>query len=141
MSIYLNQKQFKIGDVYMMHFYGQGSAQNGVRPGIIIQNNLGNKHSPNVVALPLTSSLKNLHQPTHVVLPAAETGLRVDSMVVCESPMSIPKRCIESYITSIPHKYMRKIAKAFLIEHPMLCYLDNDDMASVRKEAYSLFAV
>jgi mRNA interferase MazF len=141
MSLYLKDKHPRIGDVYMMDFYGQGSAQSGMRPGIVIQNNIGNKNSPNVVAIPLTSALKNLHQPTHVVLPAAETGLKVDSMVICESPMSIPKENIHYYMTTIPNHYMRKVAKAFLIEHPMLYYLNMDDVSSVQKEAYSLFAV
>lgn len=121
-----------IGDVYMMHFYGQGSAQNGMRPGVVIQNNIGNKNSPNVVALPLTTSLKHLNQPTHVVLSAKDTGLKFDSMVICESPMSIPKENIKSYLTTVSRKQMKEIAKAFLIEHPMLCYLDNDDVSAVR---------
>lgn len=141
MSIYLKGTHPCIGDVYMMDFYGRGSAQSGIRPGVVIQNNIGNKHSPNVVALPLTSVLKNLHQPTHVFLPASDTGLHVDSMVICESPMSIPKVNIKEFITKIPYSYMREIAKAFLIEHPMLCYLDDDDVNSVQEEAYSLLAV
>ena len=141
MSVYLKVRQPRIGDVFMMHFYGQGSAQSGIRPGIVIQNNIGNRNSPNVVALPLTSSLKNLHQPTHVLLPAAETGLQKDSMVVCESPMSIPKESIKSYITTISKDYMREVAMAFLIEHPMLYYLNKDDVNSVQQEAYSRFAV
>lgn len=131
----------KIGDVYMMYFYGQGSAQRGIRPGVIIQNNVGNKNSPNIVALPLTTSLKNLHQPTHVVLPAKHTGLQSDSMAICECPMSIPKNNMRSYVTTIPNQYMREIAKAFLIEHPMLCYLNDSDVVAVQEEAHSLLVV
>ena len=140
MSIYLKNKDPKIGDVYMMHFYGQGSAQCGIRPGIVIQNNIGNKNSPNVVAVPLTTSFKNLNQPTHVFLLASETGLSKDSMVICESPMSIPKDKIHFYITHLSHKFMRLVAKAFLIEHPLLSYLNNDDVHDVQKEVHSLLA-
>ena len=139
MSVSLT-RQPKIGDVYMMEFYGQGSAQSGVRPGIVLQNNIGNLKSPNVVAVPLTSSLKKINHPTHVFLPARKTGLRVDSVVLCESPMSIPKKCIGSYLITIPNHYMRKIARAFLLEHPILCFLNEKDLFSIRQEAYSLIA-
>lgn len=141
MSIYLRDNHPRIGDIYMMQFYGQGSAQYGNRPGLIIQNDLGNRHSPNVVALPLTSSLKNLNQPTHVLLTARETGLRKDSVVICESPMSIPKEHIGAHITRLPNHLMKQIAMAFLLEHPMLCFLDNDDVKNIKEEAYSLIAV
>ena len=139
MSVSL-ERQPRIGDVFMMEFYGQGSAQAGCRPGIILQNNIGNKKSPNVVAVPLTSSLKKMNQPTHVFLPKNGTGLKMDSVVLCESPMSVPKKNIGSYLVTIPNHYMRKIARAFLLEHPILCFLNEKDLFSIRQEAYSLIA-
>ena len=130
----------RIGDVYMMEFYGKGSAQNGFRPGIIIQNNIGNQNSPNVVAIPLTSAIKKMGQPTHVLLPSDETGLKMNSIALCECPMSIPKDNIGVYVTTIPHHYMREVAIAFLLEHPVLTYLDASETLKVRKESYSLVA-
>lgn len=124
----------------MMEFYGRGSAQKGYRPGIIIQNNIGNKHSPNIVAIPLTSSLKNLDQPTHVLLPANSTGLRKDSIALCESLMSIPKESVGAYVLTIPKYFMGEIAKAFLFEHPVLCFLNENEMNSIREKTYSLIA-
>lgn len=47
-----------IGEVYLMKFNGEGSEQSGVRLGVVFQNNVGNTNSPNIIALPLTSSLK-----------------------------------------------------------------------------------
>ena len=140
MSRYNTRTSPKVGDIYMMEFYGQGSAQDGFRPGLVVQNNIGNKMSPNVVALPLTSGLKNMHQPTHVFLPAAETGLRADSIVLCESPMSIPKSKIKSFKARLSKHYMREVAKAFLLEHPVLCFLSLQEMTDVQQEAYSLIA-
>lgn len=84
-------RQPQIGDVYLMQFGGSGSEQNGWRPGIVFQNNIGNAYSPNIIALPLTSQIKKANQPTHVVLPAKETGLRKDSMVLCENPERMSK--------------------------------------------------
>lgn len=49
----------KIGEVYLMNFGGTESEQSGWRPGLIFQNNIGNEYSPNVIALPLTTSLKS----------------------------------------------------------------------------------
>lgn len=48
----------QIGEVYLMKFSGSGSEQVGWRPGLVFQNNVGNSFSPNIIALPLTSSIK-----------------------------------------------------------------------------------
>lgn len=50
----------RIGDVYLMRFAGDASEQTGWRPGLVFQNNIGNVHSPNIIALPLTSSIKKI---------------------------------------------------------------------------------
>lgn len=52
------EKYPRIGEVYNMYFNGTGSEQSGWRPGVVFQNNIGNSKSPNIIALPLTSSLK-----------------------------------------------------------------------------------
>ena len=48
----------KIGEVYLIDFPQDGHTQGGIRPGVIFQNDVGNKYSPNVVVLPLTTSIK-----------------------------------------------------------------------------------
>ena len=59
-----------------------GSVQSGFRPGIIIQNNIGNKYSPTVIVMPLTSKLKSLKQPTHLLIKSSqENGLISDSVL------------------------------------------------------------
>ena len=91
-----------IGEVYMMEFEGSGSEQSGYRPGLIFQNNVGNAHSPNIIALPLTSSVKKMGQPTHVLLKASETGLLKDSVVLCENPQRMSKERIGRFLTGCP---------------------------------------
>ena len=76
----------RIGEIYYMLFEGRDSEQSGWRPALVFQNNVGNVHSPNLIVLPLTSSLKKQDMPTHVMLRASETGLPKDSMVICENP-------------------------------------------------------
>ena len=90
-----------IGDIYLMRFDGTGSEQKGWRPGVVFQNNVGNAFSPNIIALPLTSALKKTSQPTHVVVKASDSGLRMDSMVLCENPEKMSKARLGTYRTNI----------------------------------------
>lgn len=124
-----------IGEVYMMEFKGAGTAQSGWRPGVVLQNNIGNANSPNIIALPLTSSIKKVDQPTHVVVPAAETNLWKDSMVLCENPETIAKGSIGRYMTTLPEKYMKKIAIASCIATTAIAYLTADDLINVWQTA------
>lgn len=128
----------QIGDVYLMNFGGQGNEQKGWRPGIVFQNNLGNKYSPNIIALPLTSSLKKSNQPTHVVLPANETGLAKDSMVLCENPERMSKERLGNYLTTIPEEYMSKIAVANLLATSAISFIDPDLLLVAWQKALSL---
>ena len=55
-----------------------GSIQSGYRPGIVIQNNIGNTYSPTLIAIPLTSKIKNLNQVTHMLIECNdENGLKI----------------------------------------------------------------
>lgn len=128
----------KIGDVYLMHFCGQGNEQKGWRPGLIFQNNLGNLHSPNVIALPLTTSLKKAEQPTHVVIPANGTGLLRDSMVLCENPERMSKDKLGAYLTTIPEEYMAKIAVANLLATSAISFIEPDALLMAWQKALSL---
>lgn len=116
----------KIGEVYNMYFSGTGNEQSGWRPGIVFQNNLGNKNSPNIIALPLTSSLKKLHMPTHVLLKSSDTGLKLDSMVICENPERMSKTKIGKYITTLSDDYMKQIAIANLLATAAISFLDEE---------------
>lgn len=133
-------RQPQIGDVYLMRFGGSGSEQSGLRPGIVFQNNVGNAYSPNIIALPLTSQIKKANQPTHVVLPAKETGLRKDSMVLCENPERMSKDRLGDYLTTIPAKYMAEIAAANILASAAIAYIEPDVLLSLWQKAISLNA-
>lgn len=117
-----------IGEIYMMQFEGKDSKQNGWRPGLVLQNNVGNVHSPNIIALPLTSVIKKINQPTHVVLLAEDTGLVRDSMVLCENPETIPKARVGEYMATLSHEYMKKIATASSVATAVISYLTISDL-------------
>lgn len=129
-----------IGDVYFMRFGGSGSEQSGWRPGLVFQNNTGNLYSPNVIALPLTSSLKKLGQPTHVVLPAAETGLPRDSMVLCENPERMSKDRVGRYITTLPRSFMAQVARASILATSAIAFLEPETLMDIWRQACSLNA-
>lgn len=131
----------QIGEVYLMKFGGSGSEQSGWRPGVVFQNNMGNAYSPNIIALPLTSSLKKTNQPTHVIIKAADSGLRRDSMVLCENPERMSKERLGQYITTLSEEHMRQVAEANLLATGAIAYLDIEALLAVWKKAAALNAV
>ena len=123
-----------------MQFGGSGNEQRGWRPGLVFQNNMGNLYSPNIIALPLTSRIKKTNQPTHVILPAKETGLPKDSTVLCENPERMSKERIGDYITSLTPQFMAEIARANILASSAIAFLDMDSLVAVWKMAVSLNA-
>lgn len=123
-----------------MKFSGSGCEQNGWRPGIVFQNNTGNSYSPNIIALPLTSSLKKIDMPTHVIIDAKASGLRKDSMVLCENPERMSKDKIGAYITTISDEYMKKIVVANLLATAAISFLEPELLLTTWQEAVALNA-
>ena len=129
---------FCVGEIYLMHFDGSGNEQTGWRPGLIFQNNKGNIYSPNVIALPLTTSIKKVEQPTHVLVSAKDSGLIKDSMVLCENPERMSKERIGRFLTKLPDKYIEKVAVASIVSFGILSTLDPLAMLMARQETYVL---
>lgn len=138
MSEICSDRQLRIGDIYLMHFSGSGSEQCGWRPGLVFQNNLGNIYSPNIIALPLTTAKKKKKQPTHVIIPSKGTGLKSDSMVLCENPERMSKSKLGQYITTLSDEYMAKIAAANLLSSSAISYIEPDVLLSLWQQAISL---
>lgn len=123
-----------------MNFGGSGSEQSGWRPGVVFQNNVGNAHSPNVIALPLTSAIKKTGQPTHVTVKAADSGLRMDSMVLCENPERMSKERVGKYVTTLSDDYMQQIAEANLLATSAISFLDQEMLLAIWRRAVRLNA-
>ena len=130
----------RIGDVYLMRFTGSGNEQTGWRPGLVFQNNTGNFHSPNIIALPFTSAIKKSEQPTHVLVPSDGTGLRKDSIVLCENPERMSKDRLGAYITTLPDEYMEKIAIANLFASSAISYINPESLQRIWEQASSFNA-
>ena len=79
-----------------------GTEQSGIRPALIIQNNKANKVSPHTIIAPLTSKIRSAILPSHVLLTTGQTGLTMDSVVLCEQLRVIDKRRIIKFIGKLP---------------------------------------
>ncbi|MBR5560184.1 MAG: type II toxin-antitoxin system PemK/MazF family toxin [Clostridia bacterium] len=85
------------GDIYIADLNPvQGSEQGGVRPVVIVQNDRGNRFSPTVICAAMTSQMSKHDLPTHVWVSAKDSGLRSDSLVLCEQIRTIEKRRLKS---------------------------------------------
>lgn len=92
-----------------------GSIQSGYRPGIVIQNNIGNTYSPTLIAIPLTSKIKNLDQGTHMLIECNdENGLKVDSMLLAEQIATIDKHNVKKIGQITDRKIQKEIFKCFI---------------------------
>jgi mRNA interferase MazF len=131
----------KIGDIYLMNFGGSGSEQVGLRPGVVFQNNVGNSHSPNIIALPITSAVKKMGQPTHVFLSQSDTGLLRDSVVLCENPERMSKEKLGRFICRLSDDYMKRITEANLLATSAIAFLDIETLMKVWRKAAALNSV
>ena len=106
--------QIKRGDMFYADLSPVvGSEQGGVRPVLIIQNDLGNKYSPTVIAAAITSQTGKTKLPTHIEIGSKENGLKSDSVVLAEQIRTIDKSRLKEKIGHInDNKIMSKVNNA-----------------------------
>lgn len=92
-----------------------GSEQGGIRPVLVVQNDIGNKYSPTVIAAAVTSKLSKARLPTHIELSASVYGLMRDSVVLLEQIRTIDKRRLKERIGLLPPQMMNEVDGALLI--------------------------
>lgn len=92
-----------------------GSEQGGVRPVLVVQNNVGNRYSPTVIAAAITSQLDKAKLPTHIALPADACGLPRNSVVLLEQIRTIDKRRLKEKIGELPTGMMARVNEALLV--------------------------
>ena len=89
-----------------------GSEQGGMRPVLIIQNDLGNRFSPTVIVLPLTSRINKTPLPTHVPLLPPQGGVRRPSIILCEQVRTLEKSRLTRYLGHLSPEKMGLVEKA-----------------------------
>ena len=92
-----------------------GSEQGGVRPVLVVQNDVGNRYSPTVIAAAVTSKINKARLPTHIELSASLYGLAKDSVVLLEQIRTIDKRRLKDRIGLLSEQTMMRVDDALLI--------------------------
>ena len=103
----------KRGDIYYADLSPVvGSEQGGVRPVLIVQNDVGNKFSPTVIAAAITSQINKAKLPTHIEIDAKSYGLLKDSVILAEQVRTIDKRRLKEKIGKLDRKLMQEVDQA-----------------------------
>ena len=92
-----------------------GSEQGGVRPVLIIQNDIGNKYSPTVIVAAITSQINKAKLPTHIEISANEYGLNKDSVILLEQIRTIDKKRLREKIGCLDKNMMFKVNNSLQI--------------------------
>lgn len=92
-----------------------GSEQGGIRPVLIIQNDIGNKHSPTVICAAITSKMNKAKLPTHVEIAAKKYGIVKDSVILLEQVRTIDKSRLREKVCHLEQDILARINKALLI--------------------------
>lgn len=106
----------KRGDIYYADLSPViGSEQGGVRPVLVVQNDIGNKYSPTVIAAAITSQINKAKMPTHIEISAAEYGLNKDSVILLEQIRTIDKKRLKEKIGHLDEALMSRVNDALTI--------------------------
>jgi mRNA interferase MazF len=106
----------KRGDIYYADLSPVvGSEQGGLRPVLIIQNDIGNKYSPTVIAAAITSRLGKTRLPTHIDIYADKVGLAKDSVVLLEQVRTLDKRRLKEKMGHLDDRVMVEVNNAIAV--------------------------
>ena len=92
-----------------------GSEQGGIRPVLIVQNDVGNKHSPTVIAAAITSKQEKTKLPTHISVQATSCGLAKDSVVLLEQVRTLDKRRLKERMGELDSYSMSQVNDALQV--------------------------
>lgn len=98
------------GDVYYADLRPViGSEQGGIRPVLIVQNDIGNKHSPTVICAAITSKMNKAKLPTHIELDSAKYEMDKDSVILLEQLRTIDKKRLKDKVCHLDNEIMEKV--------------------------------
>lgn len=115
-SVGVKTMNVRRGDIYYADLSPVvGSEQGGVRPVLIVQNNVGNRFSPTVIAAAITSQRDKANLPTHIQVQSIESGLTKDSIVLLEQIRTIDKRRLKEHMGRLDELSMNRVDQALQI--------------------------
>lgn len=104
------------GDIYYADLRPViGSEQGGIRPVLIIQNDIGNKHSPTVICAAITSKMNKAKLPTHIELDAGKYDIVKDSVILLEQLRTIDKKRLKDKVCHLDSQIMEQVNRGLLI--------------------------
>lgn len=109
-----------------------GSEQGGIRPVLIIQNDIGNKHSPTIICAAITSKMNKAKLPTHIELSAMKYDMVKDSVILLEQLRTIDKTRLKDRVCHLDDEIMRKVDRALCISLELHTY--NTDSKGRKKD-------
>ena len=112
----VSKVQVKRGDIFYADLSPViGSEQGGIRPVLVVQNDVGNKFSPTVICAAITSKINKAKLPTHVEIDAAEYELVKNSVILLEQIRTIDKRRLKEKICHLDDRLMAQVDKGIMI--------------------------
>lgn len=109
-------EQIKRGELYYADLSPVvGSEQGGVRPVLVVQNDIGNKYSPTVIVAAVTSKINKAKLPTHIEIEASTYGLEKDSVILLEQIRTLDKSRLQFKIGDLSPNIMKNVDKGLLI--------------------------
>ena len=112
----MNVQQIRRGEIYYANLAPTiGSEQGGIRPVLIIQNDIGNKHSPTVICAAITSKMNKAKLPTHVELDSSKYDIMKDSVILLEQLRTIDKKRLKDKICHLDREILKKVDQALLV--------------------------
>ena len=104
------------GDIYYADLRPViGSEQGGIRPVLIIQNDIGNRHSPTIICAAITSRMNKANLPTHIELQAGRYDMMKDSVILLEQLRTIDKQRLKDKVCHLDEDIMKKVNRGLMI--------------------------
>ena len=108
--------QIRRGDIFYADLSPViGSEQGGIRPVLVIQNDIGNKHSPTVICAAITSKMNKAKLPTHIEMSAKRYHIVKDSVVLLEQIRTVDKQRLKEFVCHVDKELMRKVNEALKV--------------------------
>lgn len=104
------------GDIYYADLRPVvGSEQGGIRPVLVVQNDVGNRHSPTIICAAITSKMNKAKLPTHIELSAGKYDMVKDSVILLEQLRTIDKQRLKDKVCHLDDDIMQKVNKGLMI--------------------------
>lgn len=109
-------EEVKRGDIYYADLRPVvGSEQGGIRPVLIVQNDVGNRHSPTVICAAITSKMNKAKLPTHIELSTGRYDMVKDSVILLEQLRTIDKKRLKDKVCHLDDEIMKQVNKGLMI--------------------------